>query len=339
MKKFLISLFRFATVPLVLVIVWLIFYISLDPFKVIWQYDRFIDNNAKAYVSLNQDYVSTTTFDNNYKKYLYNSFIFGNSRSIFYQISDWKKHIGQENSAFHFDASVEALYSLHKKILYIDSKKASIDNVLLILDYNLLKKVKPNNGPLFEISPQLENNKNFIPFHFTYLKAFSSPSYFIPVIYFKLTNNLPPIMKSTLDYRQRSVDPITNELQFEILEKTIEDGEYYTKETLDLFYERGALQKYSPPSIFSAQKLLLKDIHDIFLKHHTNYKIIISPLYDQVKLNRSDLLCLKRIFGEKNVFDYSGINSFTRDYNNYYETSHYRPHVSRKILDEIYTKQ
>jgi hypothetical protein len=335
MKNFLINLIYFTIVP----IIWLCVYISLDPFKVICHYDRFVENNAKAYIILNQDYVSTKTFDNNYKKYLYNSFIFGNSRSIFYQISDWKSYIGQKNSELHFDASDEALYALHKKILYVDSKKVNIDNVLLVLDDGLLKKDKPNSGPLFEISPQLENNKNFLSFHFTYFRAFASPSFFIPVIYFKLTNNVPPFMKGALDYRQRTVDPITNELQFEEIEKMIADGKYYTKERLDLFYERGTVQVYSKPSILSSQKLMLKDINDIFIKHHTNYKIIISPLYDQVKLNQDDLQYLKGLFGERNVFDYSGINDFTKDYTNFYETSHYRPHVPRKILSEIYNKE
>lgn len=336
MKKFSINLIRFVIVPLPIVIIWLFVYFSLDPFKVIWHYERFVENNAKGYIALDQDYVSTKTFDNNYKKYLYNSFIFGNSRSIFYQISDWKSHIGQKNSGFHFDASGEALYALHKKILYIDSKKVNIDNVLLVLDNDLLTKVQPNKGPLFEISPQLENNDNFLSFHFTFFRAFTSPSFFIPVIYFKLTNNVPPFMKSALDYRQRSYDPITNELQFEIFEKMIDDGKYYTKERINVFYERDTIQKYSQPSILFLQKIMLNDINDIFLKHHTNYKIIISPLYDEVKLNQNDLQYLKRLFGEKNVFDYSGINNYTRDYTNYYESSHYRPYVSRKILDEIY---
>jgi hypothetical protein len=338
MNKFLINLIHFAIVPLLVVIIFLFAYIFFDPFKVIWNYKSFVENNAKAYIVLNQDYVSTKTFDNNHKKYLYNSFIFGNSRSIFYQISDWKSHIGHKNSGFHFDASSEALYALHKKILYVDSKKAKIDNVLLILDNDLLKRDKPNNGPLFEISPQLENNKNFLSFHFTYFKAFTLPSFFIPIIYFKLTNNVPPFMKSALDFRQRSVDPITNELQFRIFEKMIQDGKYYTKEKLALFYERVSV-KVSSQSIFSTQKLMLKDINNVFLKHHTNYKIIISPLYDQIKLNQNDIQYLKRLFGEKNVFDYSGVNNFTRDFTNFYETSHYRPHVSRKILSEIYNEE
>jgi hypothetical protein len=339
MKNFLINLLCFATiVPLPTVIIWLLVYIFLDPFKVIWHYDRFYENNAKAYFSLDKDYVSTKTFDNYYKKYLYNSFIFGNSRSIFYQISDWKSHIGQNNSCFHFDAAAETIFALHKKILYIDSKKVNIDNVLLVLDKELLKPDKPNEGTLYEISPQLVNNYNLVRFHLIFFSAFTSPNFFIPVIYFRLTNKTLPFMKDTLDYRPGSYDPYTNEVQFEIFEKMIVDNKYYTKERLNVFYERGTIQEYSQPSILSSQKLMLKDIYDVFLKHNTNFKIIISPLYDQIKLNQNDLEYLKRLFGKKNVFDYSGINNFTKDYTNFYENSHYRPHVSRKILDEIYNK-
>ena len=55
-----------------------------------------------------------------------------------------------------------------------------------------------------------------------------------------------------------------------------------------------------------------------------------------MKLNESDLIYLKDTFGEDNVFDFSGINEFTNDYRNYYEISHYRPHVARKILEIVY---
>ena len=68
----------------------------------------------------------------------------------------------------------------------------------------------------------------------------------------------------------------------------------------------------------------------------TNYRIIISPLYNQIKLNNQDLDYLKQLFGKDNVFDFSGINKFTKDYNNYYESSHYRPHIAREIMQLIY---
>ncbi|KAA6318040.1 hypothetical protein EZS27_031899 [termite gut metagenome] len=45
-----------------------------------------------------------------------------------------------------------------------------------------------------------------------------------------------------------------------------------------------------------------------------------------------DLEYLENVFGEDNVFDFLGINTFTQDYTNYYDDSHYRPHVAREIM-------
>ena len=40
--------------------------------------------------------------------------------------------------------------------------------------------------------------------------------------------------------------------------------------------------------------------------------------------------------GEENVFDFSGVNEFTNEMTNYYETSHYRPKVCKELLRIIY---
>jgi hypothetical protein len=64
----------------------------------------------------------------------------------------------------------------------------------------------------------------------------------------------------------------------------------------------------------------------------------VSPLYDQLKLNPQDKEKLDSIFGKHNVFDFSGINEFTKDSLNYYEASHYRPHVAKRLLEIIYTQ-
>ena len=82
--------------------------------------------------------------------------------------------------------------------------------------------------------------------------------------------------------------------------------------------------------------MLLENIHSIFKKHNSDVRIVISPLYNQKKLNEKDLAYLKNLFGTERVFDFSGINKITNDYNNYYEASHYRPHVSRELMEIIY---
>ena len=313
-------------------------YIVLDPFMVIRKYDTFYDTKAKGWVGLNVDYVSTSNFDWNYQKAQYNSFIFGNSRSIFYQISDWKKYVDTENVCYHFDASGESLYALDKKLEYISNKNLKIKNALLILDYEILSKDKPRTGHLFVISPQLEKNKNFFSFQFEFFKSFLSPDFLAAYIDFIISGKVKPYMKTNflIDDRPKVYDRTTNEIRFETFETLIGEGKYYTEERKRVFYQRDTVQKYSPAAIGENQKLLLKDISTILSRNKTNYRIIISPLYNQIKLNNQDLNYLNQLFGKDNVFDFSGINRFTKDYTNYYESSHYRPHIAREIMKLIY---
>ncbi|MCF8429431.1 MAG: hypothetical protein K9G64_04800 [Bacteroidia bacterium] len=334
MKSFIFKILLF-TVPFLLM---LVFYIALDPFKVVKKYDNFFDTNANGRVALNKDFISTTNFDNQYKNEKYNSFIFGNSRSIFYQVSDWKKFIDSNSQCYHFDASGECIYAIHKKVKYIDSKGLKIKNVILVLDYTTLIQYKPKSGHLFVIPPQLVNNRNILTFHFEALKAFLSPKFLLAYIDYKISGKVKPYM--TADYLIED-SPIwyeskTNEIRFSTFEKMIAAGTFYTADKKKIFSERDKNLNLYPISISKSQKFMLKEIYDIFKKHGTNYKIIINPLYNQTKFNEQDLIFLKEIFGKEKVFDFSGINKITNDFNNYYETEHYRPTVALEIMKEIY---
>jgi len=337
MKTFIIKLLCFF-IP---VFILLLIYIAVDPFKVIRRYDTFYEPKAKGWVGLDKDYVSTTTFDNNYQKEKYNSFIFGASVSFFFQVSDWKKHLDGKSNCYHFDATGESLYALQKKIQYIDKKNIEINNALVILDYLTLILNKPRTGHIYAISPHLENNKNLFYFHFTFLKAFFSPKFLYAYIDFKLSGKVKPYMirGHLLDNRPFVYDNITNEMQFANFEKLISEGKYYTEERKKIFFKRDTIQKFSPISIAEDQKRMLQNIFEVFRKHKTTYKIIISPGYNQIKLNTLDLDFLIQLFGRKNVFDFSGINKFTNDYHDYYEAMHYRPHIAREIMKVIYENE
>jgi hypothetical protein len=117
------------------------------------------------------------------------------------------------------------------------------------------------------------------------------------------------------------------------------DSIFYFKAKGEVFYERSENQIYSKPTIFKEQIDLLNEIKEVFSKQHTDYKIIISPLYDQKKIAPSDLIELQRIFGKDRVYDFSGINKYTIDFTNFYEPSHYRPIVASQILDSIYSNK
>lgn len=341
MKKFLVKLLNFSLIGLIPIVISAGLYFYFDPFKVLYDYDAFYENDAKAMISLNQDYVSTTTFIKNNKELKYNSFIFGNSRSIYYEIADWKKHLDSNASCFHFDASGESIYAIDKKIQFIAKQGNSIDNVLLILDHAVLIQDVVDPHHLFNISPALVDNSNYFEFHKGFFKAFLSPKFIYAVLDFKISNEVKNYMKNDflLDDIPRKYNNKTNEIRFSHFENLIAKGEFYSPKRLSVFYERDTIkQSFSKAMIKDSQKEMLSNISSILKKKNTKVKIIINPLYDQLKLNREDLKYLNNLFGSDNVFDFSGINKFTNDYKNYYEKSHYRPHVSREIMNLIYKK-
>lgn len=340
MKKFIFNIIRFSSFGIIPLIILGSLYIYFDPFKVLYVYNSFYETHA---VTLDRDYVSTETFIKNNKKVNYNSFIFGNSRSIFYQVSDWKTYLNNNATCFHFDASGESLWALSKKVEYIDKIGNSIDNVLLILDYATLSQDKPKSGHLGIISPALVGNSNIVEFHKTFFSAFMNPKFLYAFLDYKIFGKIKTYMKEgyLLDDRPLDYDLFTNEVRFDYFENLIKQNEnmYYTQQRLSVFYSRDTTsQQFSPKCIYDSQKKILENIATIIKIHNTKIKVIINPLYDQQKLNDSDLTYLKNTFGKENLFDFSGINKFTNDYRNYYETEHYRPQVAREILKIIYNK-
>jgi hypothetical protein len=207
-----------------------------------------------------------------------------------------------------------------------------------MLDYDTLSKIKPDARHLYIISPQLENYANIFFFHLTFIKAFYNPQFMRAFLDYKISGKLKTYMtkNNLLIDTPMHYDVITNERIYLVPEEQIEKGEYYTMERMKVFYQREDKEEESPVVIHSEQEKMLTEMKSIFDKHHSNYKIIIHPLYNQKKLNAKDLEYLNAVFGKRNVFDFSGINEFTNDYRNYYEDSHYRPIVARKILEFIY---
>ena len=131
-----------------------------------------------------------------------------------------------------------------------------------------------------------------------------------------------------------------NEIRYGEYEKLIHSSpDAYYKPDKPVFYARPATSVVSPSIINEPQKTLLREISWTLNSQKTNFRIVISPLYDQKQFNPTDLAYMKGLFGENRVYDFSGINDITNDKFNYYETSHYRPHIARKIMALIYGTQ
>lgn len=322
------------------VLVILIYYVLTDPFKFIKHYDSYYDAEGIAYVDMNNDYVSTATYDNYHDQYNYDSFIFGNSRSRYFLVDEWKKYIDSSCSCYHFDASNETLLGINLKIKYVD-RTSEIHNCLLILDNNLLSSdnVKKDSY-LFYPSPQITTEKDGMAFQLSGLKTFFNPKFMFAYTDLLITGTVKPYMRewSVFNEKYRKYNVVSNETRYPKREKQLQKGTYYSRTIVESFpKDRSSSQLYAQPVLKETHIRLLKEIKEIFIKNHTNYKIIISPVYDQIKMADSDYSILKNIFGEKTVYDFSGINNITQDYHNYYDNSHYTSDVCSYILNIVYS--
>ena len=82
----------------------------------------------------------------------------------------------------------------------------------------------------------------------------------------------------------------------------------------------------------------MKHIHEVFRRHETDYRIIVTPgyCYQFPAISSRDLDILKSIFGDDKVFDFSGRLDFTSDYNNYSDPNHFGQRIGWQMIEEIY---
>lgn len=307
-------------------------FVYIDLFRIFWHYDDYYEGTR---VGLNRGFVSTMVYINQKDKYHYDSFIFGNSRSRAYYGEEWAKYITNGSSVFHYDTSGGCVAGLYYKVKYIDEHQGYLKNVLIVLDHELLCRTE-QKGYLYRIPPVIESYKNLLPFLLDHFVAFTTYKFIYALVDFKMTGEYKGYMGNYISKRKTEWRKDSNDSPWDIDEKEILDGVYYSNDRLKLFENRQHPDSLSTPVIDEVRKDYLRKIAQIFKRHKSSIKIVISPLYDQIRLNSKDLSFLKKTFGENCVYDFSGPNKWNCDYHNYYECSHYRPCVANEILSIIY---
>jgi hypothetical protein len=256
-----------------------------------------------------------------------------------YKTNDWGQFVPSPKFyPFVFDASNESIEGITSKIEYLNRTGASIENVLIIIcsDVTFNKDGSHKNDHLYIKHPMLSDN-SAIKYYFTFFATYLKNGFFIKYLDYKIFRVERNYMADVLDLRRTQYNTVTNDLYLNDQEASIEKDSlsYYEKHKYT-FYTRPEKESICNEQISKRDIFLMNKISLILTKHSTNYRIIIGPLYDQKKLNPSDLNTLIGIFGKENIFDYSGINSITTSKYNYLENSHYRYRVGRKIMQEIY---
>lgn len=318
-----------------------LFYIIYDPFNVIYKNYNFENYYDHQPYELNREYISTELLMKNKDIYHYDSFIMGSCESYVYHADEWKKYIKTNGEVFHYPAASETLYGVYSKIKFLDKNHIPIKNCLLIMDISTFKGIEPRHDYIHASHPDVSGESE-ISFQVSMFKNYFSNLFSLQYVDYKLTGKIKGYMKNNFGIYPGQIRTtlVNNEFYYEKYDTSIKkDSTGFYAATIKNFYFRDTLNKRKMLTavIQNKQKLFLEEMYTIFTKNNTRYKIVLSPMYDQVYFNEEDIQTLKRIFGQETIFDYSGINKYTNDIKYYYDNFHYKPNLANKLLKEIYS--
>ena len=320
--------------PLVLLIV---AYVVTDPFKMLRPF-------SLDYCSdLNRDYLSSELFLRNDSRYHYDSFIFGSSRCCGLNSYHWGHYLPEGARPFLFQAWGETLTGMVQKIDYIDNNGNEINNVILLFDIpgTFRERQLSQNVPV--IKDYRFSGQSPLAFHASLFCGFvQRPSFWVSSFCQWLSPTSSGFLADTvtndwdsgnkyMDFRrQPDKDSLSN--------CTVKTKAAFLHEVR---HSTDADLKVSEPLMTEAFMHQLLHIKAVFDRHHTNYKVVISPAYCYVhpKINQMDLVMLQVVFGKENVFDYSGKNDLTEDCYNFSDPEHFGASVGWQILEDIYNRK
>ena len=207
-------------------------------------YDPFYTDND--YIGVNRAYGSTMTYINQNPKYHYDSFMFGNSRSLFYEIDTWKKYLPKNSVCMHFDEFGGSISGVRDKVAFIDKNGGQLKNALLVIDHNLLSSIEQKDGYLFIAPPILKDNRNIIDFHIQHFRAFINPKILVALANYNMFRVFRPYMQNIISEDLSTYIPKYNEFQKTLTEKEIAKGVYYDATHLNVnsHYIRKQRSKY-----------------------------------------------------------------------------------------------
>ena len=333
MKQFLQQLSKFLIIIFIPLCLLTVGYLLYDPFSVLKPKRNYY--NLK--VLSNRDFVSTEMFIKNNPLYHYNAFIFGSSRTLGYAPLSWKKYLPADAVPFVFDASGESVYGIYKKLQFLQRKHIPIKYALIVLDRDVsFDNNKNHKGHLFIKHPLISEESKF-DFNMEFYKAYLNPKFLFNFYYYTFSKHYKPFMKGFIENRNVIYDTVTNQIILANEDKAMLENpiKYYENRTSS-FQKPKSADKDIIKRIDAKEIKFLLGIKEILNNYNTDFKIVVSPLFEQIRLNKCDDSTLSAIFKNK-YFNFSGKNTFTNDQSNYYESNHFTPKAGEIILKLIYT--
>lgn len=331
MKKFFKKLIIFSILLFIIYSPFVYFYIKRDVYFDIGHYDNY---SWKYFFQMLGD-VSTKKLLNSKAKY--NSFIFGSSRtcglyarylqtkidkSIFFHYANWNENIG----------------GIYAKMQLLDSLGYKMDNIIFYFDtdYTFANDGKCKNDHY------LLTKENKYKYYYSHFK-----NYIPPYINYESFNLLFFDKVKSESFPNWQSDSITNDSQL-LTDSILKNYGHFVfnlkyKSKIDslkrvgFLYTRSDSIKFKEKQISKEEFVLLQKVGELLKKHNTKFYVVITPLYDQLRFDSTDMNEIRAVFGTNNVYDFSGVNKFTKNEYNYPDRLHFLPYISKIIADSIIT--
>lgn len=300
---------------------------------VIWKYS---DYDAPE-VTSSEGVISWNKYKANEKSMHFDSFIMGTPCTKAFHINEWSKYTG--GKGYRMFANNEGAGDLLLKMQALDSEKGQkIKNVLIVADKPFFEESHPQTGIIHTMPPDVTGQSK-AKYQMDYFQGFCMPRFLIPYLRYKIFHQYDDkTMNGIINNGGRIRNSITNDAvlcQDDAIKKNGEkywQNQSWTKEHYTAFT--------CAPVINTESISCLIRIKHICQRHGANVKIAIGPTFDAKQMNPKDIVILKKIFGDKNVVDFSD-NSHAkfRNYHYFYDKAHYRDVVGNAIMKELYAKK
>lgn len=314
----------------------LVVYFITDPFKTLRPFDfQYYDNT-------NRDYLSSELFLRNDPVYHYNSFIFGSSRCCGFNTYHWQHYLPEGSKQFMFQAWSETLTGIEQKINYLDINGNNLSNVLLVLDIPGTFDKEQQPKQVLTIKHYKFSGQSKMAYQACLFYGFAQkPS--------KWVSSIKERVRTRTIHGEFPADTITND--WGMGNKSADFSVQPQKDSLmncsaksksvflkEISNKTDADIIESEPLITERFEQQLSHIKEVFDKHHTDYRVVITPAYcyTHPAINREDLRLLQDIFGRDRVVDYSGKNDITTDCYNFSDPNHFGMSVGWQIIEDIY---
>ena len=311
-------------------------YIVKDPFMILREYD---DYDRPEFVLSNIGHISWLKFKKNNPSKHYDSFILGASCTAAYQSNFWQKHI--KGSVIRLTSNNNSLYELVEMLEALEKEPhQKINNILIVSEPILLAVDKEESGVLHAFPTEV-SGKSMISLNIDYLKAFFDIPFLSAYIkhnFFGISNDAT---KLYLNDNKCFADHYTNDaVGIRVKEQEINSkGEtVFYKERQEQFAGVDTMHRETMPALFGdSQIALFKRVKAVAQRHNTNLKIAIGPNLETGYMNPKDDAILREIFGDKNVVNYNvPAHTDLEKKENFYDKVHYRPHIAKQILRDLY---